>query len=652
MRKLTRIVFVLAVAFVFCACSLIYDAPATDSRSLQQDVIPVDFALSFESKIHFNTKASGSITELNIDNPSFRGISSLSVIPFPSGANPESVQPGEQVPNENVIMPQIDGGDFAEKASDDGQTFYGGLVRNNYSHLYSADASFLPLNTSRVLAYGYATPVDPEDKHLNGSWIEAGFTEETIEVDKITFSPDRIFSGDIPVVAQNIVDVLNGIAENGSYNQSYWYFRDEVWNETSTTVRWDDISSPELLDTFKEFTNNGEMTTGAGKNVAYLLSRLYNALKNYTGAAELEYYKHRVGTEEYDAFVDEEHVEKLTYNFMYLQLRDKLLGSFKGSEESGKISITKDANENWVVSFVGDLDNYPVSLGLPSGSAVMRWNGTRFVVVTEGLEGLASIKNFCYMPPLCYYTNSAVKTSSNRFIYQKYTDEHTWEEILSNYSFSPVEQTTRSVALVQRLSYAPALLLATIQASSSMLADNDGNPTTFCQAEGKNFPVTGIIIGGQYRQGYDFTVDAGATEEFYLYDKHVAGVYLRADRSENMMTLVFPTKEEKDIYFLLELRNDSTKPFYGADGIILPGAYFYLSGVLEKPQDSDDYDPDDPEQQKCVFERDHYTTAHCKVETFENALSTIPQLGDPQLILGVQTEQRWVYSYGSYVILE
>lgn len=289
MRKLTRIVFVLAVAFVFCACSLIYDAPATDSRSLQQDVIPVDFALSFESKIRFNTKASGSITELNIDNPSFRGISSLSVIPFPSGANPESVQPGEQVPNENVIMPQIDGGDFAEKASDDGQTFYGGLVGNNYSHLYSGDASFLPLNTSRVLAYGYATPVGSEaQKHLNGSWVEAGLTAETIEVDKITFSPDRIFSGDIPESAQNIVDVLNRIAEDGSYSQTYYYLRDEVWNETSTLVRWDAITSPELYSAFKEFTNNGEMTTGAGKNVAYLLSRLYSTLKKYTGAVEPE----------------------------------------------------------------------------------------------------------------------------------------------------------------------------------------------------------------------------------------------------------------------------------------------------------------------------------------------------------------------------
>lgn len=655
MQKLSRIVVVLAVAFVFCACSLIYDAPALDSCASQQDVVPVDFALSFERRPRSDTKASGDITELNITAPSFRGISAISIIPFGGESGP--VEPGDWTHNETVVMPQIDGGEFAERASVDGQTYYGGLVDKNYSHLYSGETSFLPLGTSRVLAYGYAVPVDPDaqqsDKHLNGSWEVAGLTGETIEVDKITFSPERIFSGVIPESAQIIVDVLNDIAVNGSYSQTYCYLLEDVWKETSISVRWDAITSPELQSAFKEFTNNGEMTTGAGKNVAYLLSRLYNTLKNYTGAAEPEYYKHREGTVEYDAFLDQEHSQKLTYNYMYLQLRKKLLDSFNEIKESEKISITKDSNENWVVSFVGDPDNYPVSLGLPSGSAVIRWNGSRFEVVTEGMEGLASVKNFCYMPPLCYYANSAVKTSSSRSSYEYYTDEKTWDDILSKYPVSSVNKTTRSVALVERLSYAPAMLVATIQASSTMLADNDGNPTTYCLAEGKNFPVTGVIIGGQYRQRFDFTVDTEAVEEFYLYDKHVSGVYLTAEQPKEMvMTLVFPTKEEKDVYFLLELRNDSKYPFHGADGIILPGGYFYLSGVLEKPQDLEDYDSGNPEQQECVFERDHYTIAHCKVETLENAMSTIPQLGDPQLILGIQTEQRWVYSYGSYVILE
>ena len=660
MRKLTRIVVVLAVTFVLGACSLIYDSPAADSCSLQQESVPVDFALSFESRKRFNTKASGSITELNIDNPSFRGISAISIIPFPYVDNRDVVQPGEQVTNESVIMPQIDGGDFAKKASVDGQTFYGGLVGNNYSHLYSGDASFLPLNTSRVLAYGYAAQLEPDTehpdaKHLNGSWVEAGLTDATIEVDKITFSPEQIYTGSVPATAQSIVNILNNIAEGSKsfYNQKYSYKPDETWEDTSVPVRWDAITSPELQAAFKEFTNNGEMTTGAGKNVAYLLTRLYNALKTYQGAADLEYYKHRIGTNEYDAFLNKESEEKLTYNYMYLNLRDQLLGNFSDLAGSDQIIITQDANNNdWVVSLGGDLEDYPVSLGLPSGSAVIRWNGSKFVVVTEGMEGLASIKDFCYMPPLCYFANSAVKTTSNRFIYESYTDQQTWGLILEGYSNSPVSKTTRSVALVERLSSASAMLVATIQATSSMLADNDGNPTTYCLAKDKNFPVTGVIIGGQYRQGFDFKVDPGATEEYYLYDRTVSGVYLTDTQSQNMMTLVFPTKEEKDVYFLLELRNDTKDPFYGADGIILPGGYFYLSGVLEKPEDRDDYNPANPDQQECVFERDHYTIAHCKVETLENAMSTIPQLGDPQLILGIQTEQRWVYSYGSYVILE
>ena len=656
MLKLSRIV-VLVLALVFCACSLIDEAPVASTCPSQQAVVPVDFALSFARRTRFNTKASGAITELDTDNPIFRGISTIAIIPF--GGESGAVEPGDQVENEIVLMPQIDGGELAKKASVDGQTFYGGLVDKNYSHLYSGETSFLPVGTSRVLAYGYAAQLEPDTehpdaKHLNGSWVEAGLTDATIEVDKITFSPEQIYTGSVPATAQSIVDILNDIAEGSKsfYNQEYSYKPDDTWEDTSVPVRWDAITSPELQAAFKEFTNNGEMTTGAGKNVAYLLTRLYNALKTYQGAADLEYYKHRIGTKEYDAFLNKESEEKLTYNYMYLNLRDKLLGNFSDLAGSDQIIITQDANNDWVVSLGGDLEDYPVSLGLPSGSAVIRWNGSKFVVVTEGMEGLASIKDFCYMPPLCYFANSAVKTTSNRFIYESYTDQQTWGQILEGYSNSPVSKTTRSVALVERLSYASAMLVATIQATSSMLADNDGNPTTYCLAKDKNFPVTGVIIGGQYRQGFDFKVDPGATEEYYLYDRTVSGVYLTDTQSQNMMTLVFPTKEEKDVYFLLELRNDTKDPFYGADGIILPGGYFYLSGVLEKPEDMDDYDPANPDQQECVFERDHYTTAHCKVETLENALSTIPQLGDPQLILGIQTEQRWVYSYGSYVILE
>ena len=77
--------------------------------------------------------------------------------------------------------------------------------------------------------------------------------------------------------------------------------------------------------------------TGAGKNVAYLLSRLYNALNNYTGATSQEYYKYRVGAEVFDTYLSQESDEKLTYNYMFLRLRQELLDHFEDLKEDGII---------------------------------------------------------------------------------------------------------------------------------------------------------------------------------------------------------------------------------------------------------------------------------------------------------------------------
>ncbi len=655
--KIQPVIYLLALTLLSGACSresiVTVAAPGTPEA-----VVPLDLALSLENHSRVVTKASGSLSELSIESPSFRGISSLVIVPFLGEG--DKVNAGDSNNDSGmVIMPQIDGieeGEYDKEASADGQVYHSSLIGKNYAHLYSGEQTFLPSGTGRVLAYGHAIPLETDDehpnaKHLNGSWIESGFDKTNISAGGITFSPERIFYGSIPTVAQTIADVLNDIAggDNSYYTQTFYYSSDRT--QSSVVVRWDaNITSPELKTAFKEFTNNGEMMTGAGKNVAYLLSRLYNALNNYTGATSQEYYKYRVGAEVFDTYLSQESDEKLTYNYMFLRLRQELLDHFEDLKEDGIISITKDINNDWVVSFTGEEQNYPVSLGLPSGSAVLRWNGSKFVVVTEGMEGLASIGSFCYMPPLYYYSNSAIKTSEDRFIYQQYTDQNTWEEILTKYTAGPlVKNASRSVALVQRLQYAPSMLVLTVKAASAMLPDRNGN---YCEPKEKNFPVTGIIVGGQYRQGFDFTVDSEAVEEFYVYDRHVSGVYLTPIPSEQVMTLVFPTKVEKDVYFLLELRNDTNKAFYGVDGIILPGGYFYLSGLLEKPKDRDDYDPSDPNQQESVFESDHYTMANCIVETLENALTTIPQLGEAQLILGVQTEESWIYSHGSYVILE
>ena len=617
--------------------------------------VPVSFALSLGGGTSATKADVTKLLEL-AETPGFRGLSSVRVIPFKS-----AISAGSESLDWIHNMPSITNAEDLY-ASQDGYEYHRGLIKGNHAHLYSGADANLPLGTSHVLVYAHPSNVIPsasaseqEIKHLNGSVIENGLTlNSLINTSDVTFSPSPIFTGTIPPAAQGIADALNTIASEASFTQSYYYKRNNVWYQSSIAVNWSNIGSQELNDLFKAFTNSGEQTTGAGENVKYLISNLYTKLNAYQ-SENTNPYKHISGTDELDAMLEENGTEKLTYAFMYNKMRDLLLGRIQSLVDNNIISISSSD----VVTFNDSgQDTYPVSLGLPAGSAVLRWNGSKFVVVTEALDGIAPIDRFCYMPSLYFYANSTIKTSNDKDVYQlyKYEDINTdWENsVLSQYrSGNTISKRTASVAITDPLQYACGMLVVTIKAGTQMLPDNDNSALTYCMAEGTNFPVTGIIVGGQYRQKYDFTPDPSTTE-YYMYDNQMPmdnnqnpTVFLTTDKSAEIRTLVFPTITDSDIYFFLEFRNDSNKAVYGAEGIIMPGCHFYLAGKLVKPSDQDK-----DKGLTSVMMPDHFTTVNCVVSTMENAHISVPELGNPQLALGIQTETSWINSAASYIVLD
>ena len=87
------------------------------------------------------------------------------------------------------------------------------------------------------------------------------------------------------------------------------------------------------------------------------------------------------------------------------------------------------------------------------------------------------------------------------------------------------------------------------------------------------------------------------------------------------------------------------KEFKGADGIIPEGSRFYLAGKISAPS------PEKvAEGLNRVFMQDSYTQITCKISSLENAYLCIPQMGNPELQLGVQTKANWFFS-SSYVVL-
>ena len=189
--------------------------------------------------------------------------------------------------------------------------------------------------------------------------------------------------------------------------------------------------------------------------------------------------------------------------------------------------------------------------------------------------------------------------------------------------------------------------------------DNDGLDYTQVSMTGDTFPLTGVVIGRQYPLHFDFTpvYDPDQPDEdqtqYYIYDSKFSNIYLKytTDKTSlpKLRTLVCETPAEKEVYFSLEFRNDSDKAFYGAEGKILPGHQFYLVGKLEVPE----YNPDDPKTYfRSVFIQDHITSVNFVIPSLENAHSAVPDMGLPQLALGVQIESNWNLSYPETVILK
>jgi len=610
-----------------------------------REEIPVQFSLALESKQNATKANVSTLTELANTNTSmgnFRGMENIRVIPF---THQRSIQEGDVSVGRLRSLPDISSS--IDEAAFAGSTFHQGLVRNIRAHLYPNAYAIFPDGTGSVMVYGTAfqesQSLNQATKHLYGSLIEEGFDAEAenLPVEGISFSPEPIYTGTISPVASSMADILSEIATAVSYTQVYYYYFNGAWREGRIAVSWNEnVTEASLKQYYRWFTGDGALMTGAGSSVEYLLTNLYGRLSRFESDDEEQFF-HIAGGVPYPAVLTEGGDDTFTYARLYNGLRDAILQRYRNLENAQLISI---GTVNGVRFTNPEMRVYPTNLGLPSGAAVLRWNGLRYVVVTEGLDGIAAIDHYCYMPSLYYMGNTTLSTSGRIDLYDQYTAEtDSWSQVLSAYRQGKVvRKTTRSVALDEPLQFATGLLQATVRATATYLPDNDDDPRTNCTVTGTNFPVTGILLGNQHRQHFDFTPDPEATE-YFLYDNQISGVYLTIAESADFRTLVLPTPLDEDVLFFLELRNDSGATFTGAEGLILPGNYFYLAGKLEKS--------DDPAFPR-VFMSDYCTTVHCVVSSLANAHVAVPEMGKSQLVMGVQSTMNWVMSASSYIVLD
>ena len=239
--------------------------------------------------------------------------------------------------------------------------------------------------------------------------------------------------------------------------------------------------------------------------------------------------------------------------------------------------------KNAVMGVIGDETNinaklfvntpYPASIGLPDGAAAVRWNETeqKFDAVKSFNFGTNSVDHtqFVYPPELYYYIDSPIKTATSS-LENEYSNA-AWSYVLAKYTSdnATVSSSTRSVAVKKALDYAVGCLEVYVKAEGTKLSDNaDETENLNVDISTHNFTLTGIILGGQYKQDYQFEPDDD--DEKFIYDKDVpsstSSIVLSTDLTTTpVYTLAFQSKDNTPVNIVLEFMNNGDA-FTGEDG--------------------------------------------------------------------------------------
>lgn len=473
---------------------------------------------------------------------------------------------------------------------------------------YYYDNCVLMKGVASFLSYGRAPKSSPEDKAANGSVIET-FPLSMAPKD-IRFSLESISNRVVHNVANSLAHYMTQIA-----------------TATGNTIAWKNAPSATLKLMYINFLNLTEVESSGN-----ILPGSSADIKAYTQA--------------------------LKGLLVSLTLTDPTDIAIRTA-----IIAQIDASADKLDPATGEWGNFPASVGLPDGAAVIRWDGEKFVAEISNtmLADINGIDRFAYPAELYYYGNSRINTSNLDKRKEQYTDR-SWTEVLNTYEYpnSTVGPNTQAVAIREPLQYGVARLQIRLKETDYHLLDAKG---TSVEVGTDKFPLTGVIVGGQLPVGFDFKPTTSyptysEADMVYIYDSQVKTngsfgneyFYLNssADASKMTNTLVLQSYDHKKIPVVLEFRNNSDNDFMGLDGIVYRGTKFYLVGEIDPSEFSED---SRTEIRDRVFTQDYTTTLNMKVTGLSKAYNVVPNLLSPRLELGVELVTKWVSTTPEEIIL-
>lgn len=466
--------------------------------------------------------------------------------------------------------------------------------------------------------------------------------------------------GDIAVTPVQIVASAD-ITTSNSTSKNWKYQSDALATYLTTIANvtgWSSTTNPNLLGFYQQFTRVTP-NAGSAESIRLFLLDLYTKLQGLS----------LTGTE--------------------ADIRTAIVTAITAKATiggTGPYTLTWKAGIEWDAAF-------PTNFGLPEGSAEYKWDTSlepdAFTYITDGtLSALVTpIENFVYPNELYYLTKTPLKATSNAIV--------TWPNSVANWTSeqwsswtNAVEANSKNIALKYNVNYGSALLATTVKAGANTIYDNarqldpekvgDANASNNAivvnnGSEQNPFQLTGVLIGAQPSSAaWNFLPSSGATFTKVIYDNTMNGGTINVQTTANATpnyTLAFDDykTEVTDVNICLEFKSNLTTPFYGKNGVILPGQTFYIVGKLNlttpasaitnpipaniTPNTDEELDTYIPNRSLRAFIQDYTTTANFTITagtekgngdgSLANAVTTIPDLRTSSQTIGLSVDLAW-----------
>lgn len=335
--------------------------------------------------------------------------------------------------------------------------------------------------------------------------------------------------------------------------------------------------------------------------------------------------------------------------------------------ESFTATTATDGYVTLAYKATGDVSKYPNNINLPDGAVQLSFDATnKFTyAATSSLTGIENLdaSKVCFPASIYYFQSSNLAATAKELETNQWPTTTTnwtaatapWLKDASNLAdgwTASVQPTTRSIAMRQNINYGVANLATTVKCGAASLPDNDKftvtDPSEFpgtVAVPTEGFTVTGLLIGGQpTKVGFDFQPASDDAFDYTIYDNNLTNIVAKnGTASTTNYTIVLPndkgrtaTEDQNKVNVAIELTNNSSVAFRGADGIIPVGGKFYLVGQLNP-----DAKTIEGVTKPAVFMSDYMTTMNLTIKSLKNAYNTIPDLRSTKLQLGLSVDLDW-----------